>query len=126
MGASLATADRVPSAGRGAAGQQYRQAQSEQRCTAQKERLFYRTLKGADIDDLFLTLIHTCQLCGANSFDYTHRSKCRGTYARVSTQNQRPLPLQTRAMREYVRVDHRHAGEKSVSGASRTRTASET
>jgi hypothetical protein len=32
--------------------------------------LFYRTLNGADVGDLFMSLIHTCQLCGANSFDY--------------------------------------------------------
>ena len=30
----------------------------------------YRTLHGAEVGDLFMTLIHTCQLCGANSFDY--------------------------------------------------------
>jgi transposase len=29
-----------------------------------------RTLHGAEVGDLFMTLIHTCQLCGANSFDY--------------------------------------------------------
>jgi hypothetical protein len=32
--------------------------------------LFYRTLHGAEVGDLFMTLTHTCQLCGANSFDY--------------------------------------------------------
>jgi hypothetical protein len=35
-----------------------------------KNALFYRTLNGARVGDLFMTLIHTCQLCGANSFDY--------------------------------------------------------
>jgi len=35
-----------------------------------KNALFYRTLKGAQVGDLFMSLIHTCQLCGANSFDY--------------------------------------------------------
>jgi len=35
-----------------------------------KNALFYRTLNGAQAGDLFMTLIHTCQLCGANSFDY--------------------------------------------------------
>jgi hypothetical protein len=35
-----------------------------------KNALFYRTLNGADVGDLFMTLIHTCQLCGANSFNY--------------------------------------------------------
>jgi transposase len=35
-----------------------------------KNALFYRTLHGAEVGHLFMTLIHTCQLCGANSFDY--------------------------------------------------------
>ena len=34
-----------------------------------KNALFYRTLNGAQVGDLFMTLIHTCQLCGTNSFD---------------------------------------------------------
>jgi transposase len=35
-----------------------------------KNALFYRTLNGAQVGDLFMSLIHTCQLCGANSFVY--------------------------------------------------------
>ena len=35
-----------------------------------KNALFYRTLNGAQVGDLFMSLIHSCQLCGANSFDY--------------------------------------------------------
>ena len=35
-----------------------------------KNALFYRTLDGAQVSDLFMSLIHTCQLCGAHSFDY--------------------------------------------------------
>jgi len=35
-----------------------------------KNALFYRTLNGALVGDIYMTLIHTCQLCGANSFDY--------------------------------------------------------
>jgi len=35
-----------------------------------KNALFYRTLNGAQVGDLFMSLIHICQLCGANSFDY--------------------------------------------------------
>ena len=37
---------------------------------SRKNALFYRTLNGAEVGDLFMSLIHTCQLCGANSFDY--------------------------------------------------------
>ena len=35
-----------------------------------KNALFYRTLNGAEVGDLYMSLIHTCQLCGANSFEY--------------------------------------------------------
>jgi transposase len=35
-----------------------------------KNALFYRTLRGAEAGDLFMSLIHTCELAGANPFDY--------------------------------------------------------
>jgi transposase len=35
-----------------------------------KNALFYRTLNGAQVGDLFMSLIHTCELNGANPFDY--------------------------------------------------------
>ena len=35
-----------------------------------KNALQYRTRKGAQVGDLFMSLIHTCELCGVNSFDY--------------------------------------------------------
>jgi hypothetical protein len=35
-----------------------------------KNALFYKTLKGAQVGDLFMSLIHTCELNGANPFDY--------------------------------------------------------
>jgi transposase len=35
-----------------------------------KNALFYRTLHGAQVGDLFMSLIHTCQLCTVNSLDY--------------------------------------------------------
>lgn len=35
-----------------------------------KGSLFYKTENGARVGDLFMSLIHTCQLCGANPFDY--------------------------------------------------------
>ena len=56
-----------------------------------KNALFYRTLHGAEAGDLFMSLIHTCELAGANPFDYltelqrhpanwhpTRRRGCRG------------------------------------------------
>jgi transposase len=35
-----------------------------------KNALFYRTLNGAQVGDLFMGIIHTCELCGVNPFDY--------------------------------------------------------
>jgi transposase len=35
-----------------------------------KNSLFYKTLKGAHVGDVFMSLIYTCQLCRANPFDY--------------------------------------------------------
>jgi hypothetical protein len=35
-----------------------------------KNALFYKTQNGAHVGDLFMSLIHTCQLCEANPFDY--------------------------------------------------------
>jgi transposase len=35
-----------------------------------KNALFYKTCRGAHVGDLFMSLIHTCQLCRANPFDY--------------------------------------------------------
>jgi hypothetical protein len=35
-----------------------------------KNAYFYRTSNGAHVGDLFMSLIHTCELAGANAFDY--------------------------------------------------------
>jgi transposase len=35
-----------------------------------KNSLFYKTRKGAEMGDLFMSLIHTCELNGVNPFDY--------------------------------------------------------
>lgn len=35
-----------------------------------KNALFYKTVNGALVGDLFMSLIHTCELNGANPFDY--------------------------------------------------------
>jgi hypothetical protein len=35
-----------------------------------KNGLFYKTRKGAQVGDLYMSLIHTCELCGGNPFDY--------------------------------------------------------
>ena len=35
-----------------------------------KNALFYKTLNGAAVGDLFMSLIHTCELNEAHPFDY--------------------------------------------------------
>ena len=35
-----------------------------------KNSLFYKTFNGAHVGDVFMSLIHTCHLCGADAFDY--------------------------------------------------------
>ena len=35
-----------------------------------KNALFYKTLPGAHVDDIFMSLIHTCRLCSVDPFDY--------------------------------------------------------
>jgi hypothetical protein len=35
-----------------------------------KNSLFYKTANGAEVGDLFMSLIHTCELNNANPFDY--------------------------------------------------------
>ena len=35
-----------------------------------KNALFYKTGHGAHVGDVFMSLIHTCELCGVNAFDY--------------------------------------------------------
>lgn len=35
-----------------------------------KNSLFYKTAKGALVGDAYMSLIHTCRLCGTNPFDY--------------------------------------------------------
>jgi hypothetical protein len=35
-----------------------------------KNALFFRTTNGAHVGDLFMSLIHTCELAKANAFDY--------------------------------------------------------
>jgi len=35
-----------------------------------KNSLFFKTVNGAEVGDLFMSLIHTCEINGINSFDY--------------------------------------------------------
>jgi hypothetical protein len=38
-----------------------------------KNAYFYRTADGAEVGDLFMSLIHTCELNKVNAFDYLTR-----------------------------------------------------
>ena len=35
-----------------------------------KNSLFYKTLRGAQVGDIFMSLIHTCKMAKVNPFDY--------------------------------------------------------
>ena len=35
-----------------------------------KNSMFYKTSKGAEVGDIYMSLIHTCELCGVNPFEY--------------------------------------------------------
>ncbi|NDG42077.1 MAG: IS66 family transposase [Betaproteobacteria bacterium] len=35
-----------------------------------KGSLFYKTVRGAEVGDIYMSLIHTCRLCDINPFDY--------------------------------------------------------
>lgn len=65
-----------------------------------KNALFYRTPKGARVGDLFMSLIHTAELCGANPFDYLtqlqrHPDEVAGAPARWLPWNYRATLLES-------------------------------
>jgi len=35
-----------------------------------KGSMFYKTLSGAEVGDIYMSLIHTCRLCDVNPFEY--------------------------------------------------------
>jgi hypothetical protein len=82
-----------------------------------KNALFYKTQNGARVGDLFMSLIHTCQLRGPNPFDYltelqNHRRElfqaprcgCPGTIETRSRVVWRPVRLR---VERRLRVDLR-------------------
>ena len=68
--AALAALDVVPPQSRSSLDNNIVERSLKRAVLHRKNALFYRTLHGAQVGDLFMSLIHTCQLCGANSFDY--------------------------------------------------------
>ena len=63
-----------------------------------KGSLFYKTLVGAMVGDVFMSLIHTAELCGANAFDYLVTLLRRADEARAAPNEWMPWNyLDTRA-----------------------------
>jgi transposase len=59
-----------------------------------KNALFYKTCHGAHVGDVFMSLIYTCQLCGANPLDYLTELERHADEARVNPQNWMPWNYQ--------------------------------
>jgi transposase len=55
-----------------------------------KNALFYKTQNGAHVGDLFMSLIYTCQLCGANAFEYLTKLQHHGEELSRSPQQWMP------------------------------------
>ncbi|NQU26070.1 MAG: transposase [Candidatus Nealsonbacteria bacterium] len=65
-----------------------------------KNALFYKTAKGAHVGDVFMSLIYTCEFCGANPFDYlTELERHAGELA---SNPQRWMPWNYRSMLDGV------------------------
>jgi transposase len=55
-----------------------------------KASLFYKTENGAHVGDLFMSLIHTCELCKADPFDYLTRLQLHAKELAANPQNWLP------------------------------------
>jgi hypothetical protein len=55
-----------------------------------KNSLFYKTQNGADVSDLFMSLIYTCELNGANPFDYMTELERHADELAVAPENWMP------------------------------------
>ena len=55
-----------------------------------KNSLFYRTQNGADVGDMFMSIIHTCDLAGVNAFEYLNALEIHA--AEVAARPARWLP----------------------------------
>ncbi len=60
-----------------------------------KNALFYKTKKGAHVGDTYMSLIYTCQLCGANPFDYLNELQRHAT--QLAATPERWMPWNYRA-----------------------------
>jgi len=55
-----------------------------------KNSLFYKTENGAHVGDLFMSLIHTCQMAGENPFDYLTQLLKHGEQIKKAPENWMP------------------------------------
>lgn len=60
-----------------------------------KNALFFKTENGAHVGDLYMSLILTCQFCGANPFDYLTELERRAEQVALAPQNWLPWNYQT-------------------------------
>ena len=60
-----------------------------------KNALFYKTLNGAHVGDMFMSLIHTCQLSDVNPFEYLTELQCHA--ADLAAQPEDWMPWNYRA-----------------------------
>jgi hypothetical protein len=58
-----------------------------------KNAYFYKTKNGAHVGDLYMNLIHTCELCGANSFDYLTELQHHATELALNPSQWMPMEL---------------------------------
>jgi hypothetical protein len=55
-----------------------------------RNSLFYKTRNGAHVGDVFMSLIHTCELAWANPFDYLTQLERHAAEAQANPQNWMP------------------------------------
>ncbi len=55
-----------------------------------KGSMFYKTVNGAELGDIYMSIIHTCQLCNVNAFDYLQALQIHA--GKVQTDAARWLP----------------------------------
>ena len=75
--------------------------------------MFYRTQNGAQIGDLYMSLIHTCELNGANPFEYL--TALQRYSAEVARNPSGWMPWNYREMLRRTSAD-RDSGEATLSG----------
>jgi transposase len=71
-----------------------------------KNALFYKTCRGAHVGDLFMSLIHTCQLCRVKPFDYL--TELERHAADLCANPERWMPWNYRETLESKGVGHVH------------------